>query len=105
MDRDLVNQAQGNTLGAAGNKEHKLQADEGALAGARAGMSRSVQKTKGGGRVKGGRLQRVKSSRAANSERSDGLVPVVHVSKASPSRCAQRVPLCVNITCQASPRG
>jgi hypothetical protein len=36
--------------------------------------------------LKGVRLQRVKSSRATNSERGDGLVPVVHVSKASPSR-------------------
>jgi hypothetical protein len=47
MDRDLVNQAQGNAL-CAGNEEHKLQADDGALARARAGITLYKKDAKGG---------------------------------------------------------
>jgi hypothetical protein len=107
--RDLRNRAQGHAP-CSGNKEHKLQADDGALAGARAGI---VWYTKAKADAFKGSASETRASRATNSERRSGLVPVVHVSKASLPACSARPvqrnsePPCTlaAVTCVASPRG
>jgi hypothetical protein len=103
-----------------GNNEDKLQGGDGALGGSSrwdcsicnsSGAYTKARRT----RLRG-QPAKTRARRATNSKRSGGLVPVVHVSKASrwlPARSLLLVPARRNseprahadVTCMASPRG